>query len=354
MATIRDVAALAGVSVATVSRVLNGNCPVSEQKRERVMQAVAELNFKPSILGRNLGRSVNRTILIVTSATSGMLFTETVRGINEMAESMGFDLLMAYLPQRSGVPQSTSWNRCLEYLEGGLAGGVILLGMSAVQAVTSEAVAGIPVVQCSETITDRFPNAVTYDNARAVYELTQRLLAQGRRRFAFAFCRKSFETEPSRFAVEREAGMRRALEEAGAAPHPELNVCCIQRMEGDEELRYEPAEETMQFYAQLPPEERPDAIICAYDTLAVACVNTLRRAGIRVPEDIAVTGFDDSEAALLSDPKLTSVHQPGREMGREAMRLLGERIAGERADGVTMMLPCRIVERGSTRAVQPE
>ena len=348
MATIRDVAALAGVSVATVSRVLNGNCPVSEQKQKSVMKAVEALNFKPSIFGRNLGRAQNRTILVVTSAASGMLFMETMQGINEVAEELGYDNLIAYLPQNDGQPQPNSWNRCLEYLEGGLAGGVILLGLSAVQAMTNEAVEGIPVVQCSETIVSRFPNAVTFDNTRAVYELTKRLIAQGFRRFAFVLCRKSFETEPSRFSVEREAGMRQALEEAGIPVHPELNICCYQRMEGEREQRYEPAEETLKFYANLPPEERPDVILCSYDVLAVACINTLRRAGIRVPEDIAVTGFDDSEAALLADPKLTSVHQPGRDMGREAMRLLDERLSGKRADGVTMMLPCRIVERGST------
>ena len=343
MATIHDVARLAGVSVATVSRVLNGNYPVSEEKRKQVQKAVRELNFKPNILGRNLGRVVNRTILVVTSATSGMLFTETIEGINEAANAAGFDMLIAYLPYGADRPQSTSWNKCVEYLEGGLAGGVILLGLAAIQALSNSDLGQIPVVQCSETVLDYFPNSVTYDNRAASAQLTRHLIAQGYRRFGFVLCRKPYEQEPSRFSLEREEGLRQALAEAGLPAHPEWNVCCLQQPGA-----YAEAAETLRFYTQLPPDARPDAILCAYDTLALACVNTLQQAGLRVPEDIAVAGFDDSETALFSSPMLTSVHQPGREMGRESVRLLVELVRHERESGAQVILPCRVVARGST------
>ena len=345
MATIHDVAKLAGVSVATVSRVLNGNYPVSEEKRKRVQSAVKQLNFRPNILGRNLGRGMNRTILVVTSAAAGMLFAETLEGINEEADRAGFDMLLAYLPTAPGMPRATPWNKCAEYLEGGLAGGVILLGLTAIQAMQGSAIGDIPVVQCSETVVDSFPNSVTYDNAQAAAELARTLIARGRRRFGFVFCRKPYETEPSHFSHEREAGLRRALQEAGLPHHPEWNVCCVQATRANAQM-----EQDLQFYARLPADGRPDAILCSYDVPALLLEQVLTQAGIRVPEDIAVAGFDDSELVSFGRPPLTSVHQPGREMGRESVRLLVQLVRGERENGAKVLLNCRVVERGSTGA----
>ncbi len=347
MATIRDVARLADVSVATVSRVLNGNYPVSEEKKKAVQRAVKELNFTPNLIGRNLGRSHNRTILVALNAMSGTLMGESLQGVNDVAAERGYDVLMTYLPSDRDKPSAFSWQRCVEYLQGGFAGGAILLGPVATDSIPLEQLRDIPVVRCGEGVFHMGGNCVTYDNALAAYDLTKRLISKGCRRFAFVLSQKPAETEPSDYSQARERGMRRALEEAGLPFRPEWSLVCRQETSA-QDTSYTAALESMRFFTQLPPDQRPDAIICTFDVLALACVHTLQQAGIRVPEEIAVAGFDDSAAATYCNPGITSVRQPSRQMSQEATRILIELMEGKRQNGVRVLLPHSITERGST------
>jgi len=347
VATIHDVARRAGVSAATVSRVLNGNYPVSEETKKKVQQAVRELDFIPNLMGRNLGRVHNKTILVALNAMSGVLMGESLQGVNDVAVELGYDVIMIYLPTDPQKVSAFSWERCVEYLRGGLAGGAILLGPVATDTVPLELLHDIPIVRCGEGVFHMGGNCVTYDNEQAAYDLTKRMISQGYRNFSFVLTQKPNETEPSDYAVTREDGMRRALKEAGLSYHPEWQLVCRQATE-DHDLSYAKARRQMRFFTEMPKEHRPDAIICSFDTVALACAHALTEAGIRIPEDIAIAGFDDSVAATYSVPMLTSVRQPSRQMSREATRLVIDLMEGRRESGVRILLPHSISERGST------
>lgn len=350
MATIRDVAALAGVSPATVSRVLNGNHPVKPSTRRTVEKAIQTLDFKPNINGRNLRQHGSNTILIITSSVTTEMYAQTLQGIHMALVHEPYNLLTAVLLEDPEDPASSNWDRCAQFLDGGLAGGVILFGSFAIEAAAQAAPFSVPVVQVGETVHNTFQNSVSCSNEQAVYDLTRTLIAQGRRRFGFISSRKSYEQEPSNFSRDRLNGMKRALLQAGLPWLPELTLCSVTLQMADRQNSYADALSLAHTYVALPPEQRPDAIVCATDALAFACVNELQRCGVRVPEDIAVTGFDNNYMAEISVPQLTTIQLPNTAMGAEAARLLISLMQGEREDGYNIRLPHRIVERGSTLA----
>jgi len=353
MATIRDVAREANVSVATVSRVLNGNYPVSEEKKTAVQQAVKKLHFTPNVIGQNLGRAENRTILVVTAAMTNELedsplLNRTLMGIHEVAEQEGYDVLISYLHASSpNAPTSPSMERCLAQLRGGLAGGCIVLGPILKNQPAFFQLENCPTVRCGEGIFKLGGNCVTYDNEFAGYDLCRFLVQKGCRRFSFVLNQKVDETEPSDYSVERMHGALRALAEAGIPYDDSLTLVC-RNSDAFSKIPYDSAAEQMQFFARLPREQLPDAILCTYDVLSLACIHTLQSHGIRVPEDVAIAGFDDSAAATFSIPALTTVRQPNLEMGREATKLLIELMQGKRQSGVRTLLPHTIIARGST------
>ncbi len=346
MATIRDVATLAGVSVSTVSRVLNGNYPVSTEKKEAVRRAVETLDFTPNVMGQGLSRLHSKTILIIYTAASGRFLQNSLQGIFEVTNAVGYDALMVYLPTAPASPSSVSWSRCVELLRGGLAGGVLLLGPVVADPFYQKQLEHLPAVRCGEDISLFSGNTVVYDNEYAGYDLTKRMISRGCKRFSFVLSQMPEEESPSAYTLSRKNGMLRALREAGIPYDETLTLICHQS--SDVSAAYSETRTQMSFFAELPPEKRPDGIICSFDLLALACVHTLQAAGIVIPDDVAVAGFDDSEAATFCLPPLTSVRPPSREMGREAARMLIDLMEGKRENGTRVTLPHSIVERGST------
>ncbi len=349
VATIRDVAREAGVSVATVSRVLNGNYPVSQEKRRVVNQAIKKLNFTPNILGRNLGRTENRTIVVVVSPgvkQDSTLLTRSLQGVSEVTSKEGYDMLISYLPADApSQPREASVKRLEQFLQGGFAGGLLVLGPILKDPSFFKQIGAIPVVRCGEGVLPLGGNCVAYDNEQAGYDLAKAMIQRGYKRFSFFLSQKPKETMPSDFALARKKGMETALAEAGLSYDEKLTLIV---QTDDDEMQFAKAAKASDFYLSLPPEERPDAIICSFDALALACMNTLQRGGVVCPDQIAIAGFDDSIAASYCDPPLTSVRQPSREMSREATRILLSIMRGEQQNGIRMTLPCAVVERGST------
>lgn len=353
VATIRDVAREAGVSVATVSRVLNGNYPVSQEKRSAVNKAVKKLKFTPNILGRNLGRTENRTIVVAVSAgmkQDATLLTRSLQGLSDVIAEEGYDMLISYLPAAApNQPRESSVKRLEQLLQGGFAGGLMILGPILKDPTFFDRIGAIPVVRCGEGVLPLSGNCVAYDNEQAGYDLAKTMIQRGYKRFSFFLSQKTDETLPSDFALARKKGMEAALAEAGLAYDERLTL--VVQTDNDD-AQFAQAAKASGFYLSLPPEERPDAIICSYDALALACMNTLQRGGIVCPDQIAIAGFDDTLAASYCDPQLTSVRQPSQEMSREAARILLSIMRGEQQNGIRMILPCTVVERGSTTNVE--
>ena len=231
MANIHDVAALAGVSPATVSRVLNGNHPVSAATKKRVEQAIRDLDFQPNLVGRNLSKRVSNSILVAVSSFSSEMYQRTLQGMIRVAEQESFDLMTACIAENPYDPTSNNWENCARYIRGGMVGGLILLGVRSIEAARNAPEIPVPTVQCGETVSSHFQNSVTCDNRAAMRELTERLISQGYRRFSFITSRKPYETEPSDFSRDRLLGMQDALSAAHLPYIPELTLSTLNRVE---------------------------------------------------------------------------------------------------------------------------
>ena len=354
MANIRDVAALAGVSPATVSRVINGNHPVKPATRNAVEKAIRQLNFHPSIAGQSLSRKEKQTVLLITSSTLTEQYQRTLQGINAVLAKEQQDLLITCLYEIHGDPNSSNLPKCAQYIEGGLAGGVILLSTQVIEAAAAHAPLPIPAVQISEHIVPGFPSAVSCNNQSATFELTKRLISQGFRRFGFISCRKSYETEPSDYSRDRKQGMLQALNQAGISWDPKAEICVTVFPGENQSLYFERSMESADFFLNLPRAELPEVLICTDDILAAASMRRFQDAGLRIPEDIAVTGFDNSFVSQISFPQLTTIQTPSYEMGMEAARLLLSLMRGEREDGMSILLPHKLWERDSTNRIIPQ
>ena len=330
MVTIRDVAKLAGVSSATVSRVLNNNYAVSDERREKVMRAVEELGYRPNIIGRNLSRNENRTILVVSSHIDSHM----MRGAYYAATALGYDLILSFAPD--GYTEDA-----LKYYENGLAGGIILINFNESDEQIVNICKKYPVVQCAEYID--FPGSchVSIDDTQATCQMTEMLIKRGRKRLAFMAPGNSRQGITVGYAEQREKGFREALRRHNIVPNPDF----IARLHPNS---YEAGAKQMRSWLTLPPEERPDAVVCAQDLLGAACVSVITHAGIDVPRQIAVTGYDNLMYSGMCIPKLTTVAQPFYEMGAESVRMLVKRMAGAENFERTVYLHHDIILRGST------
>ena len=327
MATIGDVAARAGVSVATVSRVLNGNAQVSEDRRRKVLKAVKELHYEPNLVGRMLRCSSSRTILVVFA----IMLPDLIRGIKDAATEAGFQVILQFCP---GKPADSSQ---FVMLQSGLADGAILPEIQIEEKLLSELYQQFPIVQIGETT---YPQAhvVSVNYEEIACRLTHHLIERGCRRIATVGIVDP-HGEMAYFCRERLAGARRAMSEAGLIIDPALHY--------DGPFGFLSGQAATRYFLSLP--ERPDAIFCFQDNLAVGSLQELRKAGLRVPEDVAVAGFDNTELSQVIEPPLTTVEQPFYEIGQEAVRTwLLVQSQGNRAIGRQVRLDARLILREST------
>jgi LacI family transcriptional regulator len=324
-ATIRDVATAAGVSIATVSRVLRGRDVVAAETRDRVLSAVEELRFTPSRLGRSLAERQHAASGIVFPDLSGPYFAEVVLGYEEVASELG----------RSVLILSTHGRRAAREMVLDLAGrvdGLVIFGRTVTDEVVREIIArGVPLVMLARP-TIGAVDSVNAENRRAATTLAEHLLADGRRRPALV---GSPESSPD--VAERWDGMTTAFTAADLAD-PTRIAAGFSEAEGAQVAR------------RLLTDRRlgrggHDALLCANDELALGVLGALREAEVDVPGEVAVTGWDDVMAARYAG--LTTVRQPMRELGATAARALDERLRGDRSEPRHEVLATQLVVRTS-------
>lgn len=331
--SIAAVAQRAGVSVATVSRVLNGHANVRAATRERVLAEIETSGYRVNELARNLRTAESRLLLTMVPDFGNPFYAEIVRGIDSVARAHGFFLLLCDTGADAGRERSY-----FDLLRRHRADGAICLDPATVQhanqVMAAESTA-LPWVACCEFDPDVGVPYVGIDNYRAAHDAVRHLIARGRRRVALIN-----SDEHYLYAQQRRDGWRDALGEAGIAVRDawRVNVNC---------LDYDAGAQAAAALMQLPAGEAPDAIFAVSDTLAVGVLNGLRGAGRRVPHDVAVVGFDDIALAAQIDPPLTTIAQPMRELGETAARLLLRRFADPRASVPGVLLPHRLVVRES-------
>lgn len=323
--TIRDVAQRAGVSVTTVSRALNGTGPVSDEVRRRVEAASAELRYLPHGTARSLITRRTDVFGVVLPDLFGEFFSEVIRGMDPQAQQRGYHLLL------SG---SRDGRREIEFAVGAMRGrvdGMIVMSPDVGGAELEGCLPpDVPVVLLNCDVAGTAFSAINVDNYGGALEMVRHLIRLGHRRVAMITgAAANFD------ARERLRGFRAAIEEAGA---PVAGV----EAAGDftEAGGYRAALELLE------DGHPPTAIFCANDSMAVGAISALRRAGKRVPDDVAVAGFDDVPIGRYLSPSLSSVRVDVNRMGARAVELLCHAIAGD-APPAQELLETRLVIRRS-------
>ena len=318
--TIRDVAAHAGVSIATVSRVMRGTAPVTPETRRRVLATVNELRFTPSSLGRSLAEGRHAANGIVFPDLAGPYFAEVILGYEEVAGELGQSVLILSTHGRADAAEMV-----LDLA--GRVDGLVVLGRTVSDEVVAEIAArGVPLVLLARPGTDGV-DSVQAENTQSASTLTRHLLDHGARRLAFLG-----DADRSPDAFERWTGMANTLSQAGLAVRDPVPAGF------SEEAGRSAAPD-------LVASGLPDAIICANDELALGLITGLQTIRVTVPGDIAVTGWDDVMAARYCG--LTTVRQPMRELGARAAHALDLRIRGDDGPARNEVLSTHLVVRDS-------
>ncbi|MEU8580966.1 LacI family DNA-binding transcriptional regulator [Streptomyces abikoensis] len=326
MANIKDVAERAGVSTATVSRVLNGRSPVAET-RARVLAAVEELGYRPNVVARALRTARTRTLGLVVSDLRNPFFTELADAVEQEARRLGYSLIIGNAgesPEQQDDYIRTLLDRRID--------GLMVSSAGTGSPMLSEAVdAGTPLVLLDRAVPGVAAPCVRAEGGAALTELAAHLAALGRRRPAVIVAPAGTPTGDERLALFRTAlaahGVALPPGRVGASPDPS------------------PAGGRQVMRRLLETAEPPDAVLATDNLMALGALDELRARGLRVPADMALVAFDDVPWFAHLDPPLTAVAQPTGALGRAAVHTLLERIAGRPAGSV--LLPARLVRRRS-------
>ena len=353
MVTLYDVARQAGVSIATVSRVLHGQEPVRESTRDRVRAAIKELGYVPDGAAQSLARSRKDVIGLVCVEHTGLnpnqydiesmsllFYDEVMRGVEARIRELSWSLIVTFLreDENSGatLPEDEPVASRLLALSGKVDG--LLIGEGVVpQPVLARLAKRVPVVVVAGDTAQRGVDVVSADNWSGAHALVEHLVADhGRRRL--------FHVDGP--ATAPDASARRVAMQAVIGAHPGTVLTGSYSGRFTVHSGQEAAERLLADTVAVG-RPLPDAIICANDQMAIGVVRALTARGVRIPGEVAVVGFDDIFPASLTDPPLTTVHQPMRKIGERGCDRLIDRITDPSLRPRIELLPAELVLRSS-------
>ena len=322
-ATIRDVARAADVSVATVSRSLNGNESVAAETRDRVLRAAGELDYVPNSGARALSTRRTDTIGVLLPDLHGEFFSELIRGIDLAARARGLHLLLS---SSHGDPAEAA--AALRAMRSRVDSIILMLPHASEDYLVGAGAGSVPMVFLGRGGCKGGHPSFEIDNYSGAFAITEHLLGVGRKRIAFV-AGPSNNLE----AGERLRGYCAAIAAAGGSEWI---------VDGDfsEQSGRDAAKDFI-------GDDRPDAVFCANDMMAIGCLETIRDAGLRIPDDIALAGFDDIPIARYVSPALTTAAVPIADIGRQALECCAATIAGEASEPQRIFKP-QLVVRAST------
>jgi len=325
--SIQKIARMAGVSVATVSRVLNNSDSVKPANRQKVLEAIEESNYQPNLLARQLRTARSSMILVLVSDISNPFCAEVVKGIEEQAERNGYRILLC----NSGADIARS-RSSLQLLSGKMVDGIITMDAFSKLPELSQLIGRAPWVQCAEHDDNGQISCVGIDDDVAAQSVVHYLAGQGRQRIALINHDLRY-----RYARLRQQGYAHQLKEQQLA---------WQAIAYASELSFSAGKAAMN--QLLAGETRPDAVFAVSDTLAAGAMAAIQQAGLRIPQDIAVVGFDGSELADMVSPPLTTLAQPSREIGRRACKLVLQKIIRPDSPPQCVIMQGELVVRASS------
>ena len=327
--TIEDIAQQANVSISTVSRVLRKTSGVAADKRKAVLQAVSDLDYRPNVFAQSLASGQSMTIGVVTHNFGSPFYDGILRGILQGLEGSEYSPLFA-----DGRWDKTIEQNALQAFLDRRVDGLIFVGGQLSEAEMVEVARKTPLISGARIIDALAEQCIHIDNYQAAYEMTRYLLDMGHRNIAHITAKMHYQETVSD-VWQRYAGYEQALQDAGIAVDPALVV------EGN----------LMQQSGAMAVEmllmgKRPfSAIFSANDQMAFGARLALYRRGIRVPDDISLTGFDDEMTAAFTLPPLTTVRQPSVEMGEAAATAVLDLINGDTV--AEQLFKCQIIVRES-------
>lgn len=332
MPTIRDVAAHAKVSVSTVSHVLNGTRFVEPETEDRVRAAIEALGYRPNSVARSLRRRQTGTIGLLVPDNSNPFFAEVARAIEDAGFTEGYNLILC-----NSDGSESKEAAYIDVLLSKQMDGLLLISSGnrsdSLQAILR---AQVPVVVVDRRLDDLPVDQVLVDNEEGGYQAGRYLVQLGHRRLGCI-------TGPSSVSpsAERIVGFRRALAEAGIALPLETIIRGDFQYAGGEAATRELLKRELDF----------TAIFVVNDVMAIGAINVLSRAGLRVPDDVSVIGFDNIPQTSAMMPSITTIAQPIAELGKVSISLLLDRIKKGQNPPSRIVLPTTLVERESCRAI---
>lgn len=334
---LRDVAERAGVSIRTVSNVVNGYAPVSDATRAKVEAAVAELGYRPNLVARNLKRGRSGVLALVVPEIDVPYFAELARAVTSQARRHGYTLV---IDQTDGEPDRER-ELVMQDDRAGLFDGVILSPLALSRADFKARTSRVPVVLLGEHLADGGLDHVAIDNVAAARAATEHLFGLGRNRIA-AIGDQPYETGET--AQLRTRGYRQAHKKADRPVDESLIVPCrrFHRAHGAHAMRKLLAH----------PDGPPDAVFCYNDLLALGAMRALHEEGFRVPEDVAVIGFDDIEDGRYHTPTLSTISPDKAGIAEIAVSRLVARLQQEGTSPAELHADYELIARESTLGAQ--
>lgn len=329
MVTISDVAKLANVSTATVSRVLSNSGNVKKETTEKVLEAIQKLNYQPNILARQLRKLETKTILVVVPDITNTFFSKILRGIEHVAIENDYEVLLG--DTGNNVERERVY---LDILRQKKADGMILLTARLESHLLEEIASEFPVVLACEYLEGSTIPTVSIDNVSSARKATEYLINLGHRRIGFI-------SGPLNVILSRDRlkGFRQAM-----AQH-NIPIESFLVQEGD--FSFESGYNMMMKFLAL--DQPPTAVFAANDEMAIGAIKAIKSKGLHVPDDISVVGFDDIQFASIYEPALTTISQPMFEIGKKAMELLIKLINKDQLEKNQYILRDRLIIRDTCK-----
>ena len=327
--TIKDVAKKAGVSISTVSRVINDSKPVTDEIKQKVLDVIAETGYVPNPLARSLVTKKSRLIGVIVPEVSDSFVSEILNGIEEIAKMYDYDILLS-----NTYSDKEQELKSINLLRAKQVEGIVMMSWL----VNEEQInfinkSQLPAVYISKTARGFDVYSVSISNTKATYDMTKYLIEKGHKKIAYIMTSR----ETTVMEKERYIGYENAMNEANLKIYDELVKSGDTEFEGGYKCMKE----------ILDSNNIPDAVFVTGDESAIGAINAIFDAGYKVPEDISVAGFNDVKLASIYRPKLTTVHQPLYDMGAVAIRMVIKMINGDNLEEKKVELPYKIVERES-------
>lgn len=327
--TIKDVAKKAGVSISTVSRVINDSKPVTNEVKQRVLDVIKETGYVPNPLARSLVTKKSQLIGVIVPEVNDTFSAEILNGIEEISKMYNYDILLANTYSDKELEKKN-----INLLRAKQVEGIVMICWDIDEEIVKMLEgSGIPAVYISKTTRDFNIYNVSTQNAPATRDMTEFLIEKGHDKVALMLTNYHI----SNLADARLHGYKEALEKN----NKEFNEKLVKSCGTTYDAGYATAKELLE------EGNRPDAIFVTSDEAAIGAMNACFDLGYKVPEDISIAGFNDVKLAKMYRPKLTTVNQPLFDMGAVAIRMVIKMINGQEIGEKKVELPYRIIDRES-------